>query len=151
MSLQVEFTLDTATASQIAEHLMRCDGDFIPPLSSRTEIGNYASKVSVNAERFEAWSAGALVGLVAAYCNDMTRGQAFITSVSVEPAFRRAGIGSELLARCIAHAARLGFARIELEVDSANDGAIDLYLKRGFVIRSAGDRIVVMSVETGRE
>ena len=143
--------VDTATTGQIAEHLMRCDGDFIPPLNSRTEIADYANKISKKAVRFEAWGAGSLVGLVAAYCNDVTRSHAFITSVSVEPAYRRAGIASELVTRCITHAARLGFTGVELEVDRANDGAIDLYLKRGFVFRTAGDRVVVMSMETGRE
>lgn len=151
MKSSVEFTLDTATADQIAEHLMRCDGDFIPPLSTRTEIAEYARKISANAVCFEAWAAGALVGLVAAYCNDVTRGSAFITSVSVEAAYRRAGIGSELVARCIAHAARLGFAGIELEVESANHAAIDLYAQRGFVVRGAREGIVVMSTVTERE
>ena len=65
----IAFRSSKATEAQIAEHLARCDADFVPPLSGRVEINDYAKKISIKAKRFEAWSGDILVGLVAAYCN----------------------------------------------------------------------------------
>ena len=151
MSASVVFATNTATVSEIAEHLSRCDDTFVPPLSRRTEIGAYARKIGQQAERFEAWASGTLVGLVAVYCNDAERRTAYVTNVSVEPGFRRSGIASGLIANCIEGAMRAGFAGIELEVDGANEAAIDLYRKHGFAVRGARDGIVVMYRERGTE
>jgi len=83
MSKTLVFTSSQASEVEIAEHLAHCDADFLPPLSSRVEIVDYARKIVAQAARFEAWSGGRLVGLVAMYCNDQERQIAYITSVSV--------------------------------------------------------------------
>jgi ribosomal protein S18 acetylase RimI-like enzyme len=151
MSASVVFATNRATVSQIAEHLSRCDDTFVPPLSSRTDIGAYARKIGEHAECFEAWASGTLVGLVAAYCNDAERLGAYVTSVSVEPGFWGSGIASGLMARCIESMTRKGFVRIELEVDVANDAAIALYARHGFSIQDSRGRTVVMSLECGTD
>ena len=83
MSGPIEYSLNQATEEEIANHLSRCDADFVPPLSGRVEISSYAHKIAGNATRFEAWAGGALVGLVAAYCNDSERRSAYITTVKI--------------------------------------------------------------------
>lgn len=132
MNSRIEYCIDRACDSEIAEHLSRCDGSFMPPLSGRVNIGEYAHKILSNAQRFEAWTNGELTGLAAVYCNDPEKRAAFITSVSVLPRWQGRGIASELLAECIAQLRKQGFARLELEVGKSNKAAIALYRKFGF-------------------
>ena len=134
----VEYRTGSAVAAQIVEHLQRCDSDFIPPLSGRVDIAAYARKVAENAVTFEAWTNGALVGLVAAYCNDSVTKLAHITSVSVLSAQTGHGIGGELLDRCLAYARASGMEQVSLEVGSENARAIRMYEARGFVTRVVG-------------
>ena len=151
MSAEVEYLLNKASAAEIAEHLACCDADFVPPLSSRVEVNNYAQKIASNATRFEAWSAGTLVGLVAAYCNDQEKHVAYITSVSVLKAWVGKGIAACLMSRCIGHAKALGMKQISLEVAEGNTPAIRLYEKNGFVVGKANAPFVSMnlSLESG--
>jgi GNAT superfamily N-acetyltransferase len=133
MSAAVEYSTNKATAAQIAAHLSDGDADFVPPLSSRIEIGSYANKICNNAVRFEAWSGGMLIGLVAAYCNDNEARIAYITSVSVLKKWTGKGIAASLLKQCVAHANASGMRLIRLEVSENNAPAIRLYEKMGFV------------------
>ena len=151
MSEQVEFCLNQATEAEIAEHLSRCNADFVPPLSGRVEIGGYAHKIVSKATRFEAWAKGVLVGLVAAYCNDNERRTAYITSVSMLQEWQGRGIASQLMGQCIGHVKEQCFERVELEVDSENIGAIKLYEKIGFMINRASDRTTIMHLNTGKD
>ena len=92
MNEPIEYTVNQASAQLIAEHLLRCDADFIPQLSSRVEISSYSQKIASKATRWEAWSDGTLVGLVAAYCNNSESGTAYISTVSVLPEWTGRGI-----------------------------------------------------------
>lgn len=133
MSALVEYRLNTASRSEIAVHLQACDADFVPPLSGRVEVKDYAQKIANKATRFEAWSGGTLVGLVAAYCSDRETYIAHITSVSVLKAWTGKGIADELMNQCVEHANALCMLQIGLEVARNNTPAIKLYEKRGFV------------------
>jgi ribosomal protein S18 acetylase RimI-like enzyme len=137
MSTAIAYLSNRASEAQIAEHLSRCDSDFVPPLSARVDIGDYASKIANKAARFEAWSDGTLVGLIAAYCNDQENHIAYITSVSVLKEWTGKGIAARLVARCVAHAKVLGMRQVSLEVASGNTPAIKLYEKSGFIAGEA--------------
>lgn len=128
----VEYGVNVATADEIAEYLQKSDADFVPPLSGRVEICDYARKIANHATRFEAWSAGTLIGLVAAYNNDFEARIAHITSVSVIREWTGKGIASRLVAQCIEHAEASGMRLITLEVARDNGPAIKLYEKYGF-------------------
>lgn len=145
----VEYAVDRATVGEIAEHLKRCDRDFLPSLSKRVELPGYARKIESRATRFEAWAGDRLVGLVAAYCDGTKDRTAFITSVSVEEGFRRTGIAAEIVALCIAHVAQQGLQRIELVVDSDNAAAMHLYATCGFVAGDLKGRTVTMHLDSG--
>jgi len=134
MTKAIEYLSNSGSEVELAEHLTRCDADFIPRLSARVVISDYAQKLADSAVRFEAWSDDTLVGLVAAYCNDIEEGIAFITSVSVLRGWMGKGIGARLVEECIAHAAALGMRQVALEVSSENQSAIRLYEKRGFSV-----------------
>ena len=142
-----DFRLNQATALQIEQHLQDCDTSFIPSLSSRVAISDYAKKIKDNAMRFEAWSDGVLVGLVAAYCNNTER--AFITSVSVLPGSKRNGIAKTLLQQCIAHLRSLHIGQVCLEVGTDNVAAKTMYERFGFTASSAHGVITTMEFNVG--
>lgn len=60
-------------------------------------------------------------------------GEAQLLNLSVVPDARRQGLGSDLLARFLDDALRLGAAQVFLEVRVSNTAAIALYERAGFV------------------
>jgi ribosomal protein S18 acetylase RimI-like enzyme len=146
MSATIEFLLNKASAVQIADHLLCCNTDFVPPLRGRVEIRDYSEKIANKAIRFEAWSRGTLVGLVAGYCNDEEQLIAYITSVSVLREWTGKGIAAKLIDQCNEYAKTAGMWRISLEVAADNAPAIKLYEKCGFVADKAEARFVSMTL-----
>jgi ribosomal protein S18 acetylase RimI-like enzyme len=144
MTASVEYLLNQASAPEIAELLSRCDADFVPPLSGRVKIDDYAKKIASKSTRFEAWSDDKLVGLVAAYCNDQERHVAYITSVSVLREWTGKGIATHLINQCVEQAKTVGMRKIRLEVASNNSLAIKLYEKSGFVVSGSKESFVSM-------
>lgn len=142
----VEYDTNKATESEIAEHLSLCDSNFIPPLSGRVEISDYAKKIAGNATRFESWSEGSLIGLVAAYCNDQERLIAYITSVSVLGEWTGKGIAANLVRHCVKHAQASGMNKVSLEVAIDNVAAITLYGKNGFVLGRTNGAFINMEL-----
>jgi ribosomal protein S18 acetylase RimI-like enzyme len=136
---------DQSNRQDIFAHLLACDSTFSPPLSSRVSIAEYSAKLAESAERSEAWLGTRLVGLVAAYCNATDKQTAFVTNVSVDPAFQRKGIARTLLGNTIDNAQRLGFRQLLLEVDKRANGALKLYADLGFVPVREKDMKIVMS------
>jgi GNAT superfamily N-acetyltransferase len=146
MSAAVEYLSNKASGAEITQHLSRCDADFIPPLSGRVEIIDYAQKIASKATRFEAWSGGTLIGLVAAYCNDQEKRIVYITSVSLLREWTGKGIAARLINQCIEHARGMGFRQIGLEVASSNTPAIKLYEKYGFIAGKATPPFISMDL-----
>jgi ribosomal protein S18 acetylase RimI-like enzyme len=146
MSADVELHRNRAAAAEVVAHLRACADAFVPPLRQRVDIDAYAAKIVARAERFEAWSGDELSGLVAAYCNDAQAATAFITSVSVTPAWQGRGLASRLLLACIEHVRRAGLERIELEVDLQNAAAEALYRKHGFAAARTGERTQILQL-----
>lgn len=138
------YAVNRASVADICTHLAACDAQFSPPLSERVILAEYAGKLWANAQRFEAWHGGRLVGLVAIYCNDSTRQAAYVSSVSVDPALARRGIARRLLAAALAEAARLNFAWVALAVDERAKAALALYASMGFAPVSRTDRLITM-------
>jgi ribosomal protein S18 acetylase RimI-like enzyme len=59
-------------------------------------------------------------------------GWAGITAVEVQPARRRAGLGTALIGAVCVEAAGRGISRVFLQVETSNVAAISLYQRRGF-------------------
>lgn len=136
----LRFARNLSGAEQIARHLAACSAHFVPPLDVRVAIPTYAAKLAERAERFEAWAADRLVGLVAIYCPD--GGVAFVSNVSTLPDFARQGIAHRLLTEAIAHA-RQGAESIALQVDRRAP-VLALYRRLGFVeVRAEGDTLTL--------
>lgn len=147
MSDTIDYRKDNASEGDIVAHLEECNADFMPRLSDRVVIRDYANKIVGNAARFEAWSGHKLVGLIAAYCNDQKQRTAYITSVSVLRAWTGLGIAADLLAQCVEHAKVSRVQQINLEVAQANTSAIKLYEKSGFTVSKAGKAFVDMNLD----
>jgi ribosomal protein S18 acetylase RimI-like enzyme len=130
----------------LRRHFQGCALD--SALAARVDDG-YIEKLLARAERFERWEGDELVGLVAIYCNDTAAGAAFVTMVSVVRPATGQGIARALLSEAIAHAASLGFDRVELEVAPSADGAIALYSSEAFAELSRTAESVRMSRPLG--
>lgn len=146
MNASVEYRLNTATVDEIAAHLSQCDAHFVPPLSGRVTIDEYAGKIASRAMRFEAWSSGSLIGLVAAYCNDETTGVAYVTSVSVLGEWMDQGHARRLVGRCVEYVRAAGMRRVKLEVAEENAAALRLYANSGFSVETKGP-IITMAID----
>lgn len=149
MSSSVEYSEGRASEAEVAAHLWKCDQSFVPALSLRVNVCEYARKITDQTVRIEAWSGQELVGLLSVYCNDRVRGAAFITNVSVLPQWQARGIASNLMRRCIDHVSGMGFRLIELEVAKSNITAAALYEKHGFVICRATAHTEIMHLPIG--
>lgn len=146
MNTEVEYILDKASVAEIIKHLQECDAEFVPTLSSRVDISNYAQKIVGNAKRFEAWSDRILIGLIAVYCNDLEKRIAYVTSVSVIKEHMGKGVASSLMHQCIKHMNDLGMSQISLEVASDNPSAIRLYEKCGFTSGNVSGPFITMNL-----
>jgi ribosomal protein S18 acetylase RimI-like enzyme len=146
MTSSIQYRLNEASELEIRRHLLECDPDFVPALSSRVDIASYAHRISTKATRFEAWHEDSLVGLVAAYCNDADSRIAYVTSVSVLRGWMGRGIASQMMTRCLEHARASAMTAVKLEVAQANAAAIRLYEDKGFVADQASPPFVTMTL-----
>jgi ribosomal-protein-alanine N-acetyltransferase len=78
--------------------------------------------------RLKAVENGEMIGFVAGDPHP-AEGFSWIATIGVAPAYRRRGIGRDLLHAC---EARLKTARIKLSVRASNEGAIHLYEQEGY-------------------
>jgi ribosomal protein S18 acetylase RimI-like enzyme len=141
---QMQYKIKTATEQEVLFHLEDCSASFIPPLSERINIAEYAKKIYENSMTFEAWEAGVLAGLIAAYFNNTRDRIGFITNVSVVKAFTGLGVASKLLAMCIEHARNNDFLKLKLEVNKNNTPAIRFYSKFGFENQTVKNDVLLM-------
>ncbi len=131
----LSFRQSTASADAVGAHLWACDAAFVPKLSEGLDIDAYAEKIVRHAITFEAWQEGLLVGLVAAYINDVERRISYVTNVTVEPVLMGKDVAAILFESCLASAREKDFDAMELEVAQDNHRAIRFYEKFGFQVQ----------------
>lgn len=137
------FDRNRATIEELVSHFKICNDSYEPRLSERVDLQAYATKIFLNADRFEAWSRGSLVGLVACYINKGSYG--FITDVSVQSSYWGRGAAEKLLNNCFELARGKGLYNIKLEVNENNHRAISLYIKLGFVSAEKKEGLLQMT------
>ena len=144
--MQMEYKVKTAMSFEIAQHLKACDASFVPSLSGRVDIDEYASKIEDKAITFEAWQGKELAGLVAVYIN-VEALTAFITNVSVLTTYGRSGIANELLKNCINFLKNKNVKKVSLEVGVENIAALELYKKFNFIECGSNAQIKMLELE----
>lgn len=150
MTAEIQYSMNKADAAGIAEHLALCDTEFIPVLSARVRIEDYARKIAARACRFEAWTEDTLIGLVAAYFGSEEPRVVHVTSVSVLRDWTGRGIAATLMRSCFASTAESGIGRITLEVAETNAPAAGLYEKLGFQPVGRNGQFIVMESIIGK-
>ena len=73
--------------------------------------------------------------------------EAELETIAVDPANRRSGIGSALVAAVAAWAWQRGALRMDLEVRASSQGAIALYRSLGFVVTGQRTRYYTLPLE----
>jgi mycothiol synthase len=84
-----------------------------------------------------AWRGAAVVGFV--LCRRLTSYEGYVDLLAVDPAERRQGLGTTLLATAFEAFARAGLRRAWLEVASDNPAALRLYERAGMTASDASD------------
>ena len=67
----VIYSVNESNEAEVLEHLRLCEMDFVPPLTDRVDLNEYAKKLIDKSIRYEAKTDSHLVGLVAAYINEV--------------------------------------------------------------------------------
>ena len=129
----IKFNWNTADSKQIHHHLLDCDNTFVPSLSSRVDLANYAAKLFERAQRIECFDKDDLSGLLAFYLVDDQ--EVFITSISISPAYQGRGLGKQLLFELEDYCQKNSILRIVLRVSKDNKSAIKFYNASNFVAR----------------
>jgi len=142
---EFEYATGRAGEQDLLDHLLSCNQDFIASLRKKTDLPAYARKLAENSVTFEAWDREKLVGLVAAYFNDPNKASGFISNVSTSSGYARKGIASRLMDRCIRYGTERQFPEISLEVESANQAALALYVKSGFQKKQERNGLLIMN------
>lgn len=130
--MSLAYRVNTGVASDIENHLLACDQQFVPPLSIRLSIPEYSAKLFACADRVEAWSGSELVGLVAGYMNSPDGQTSHISNVSVVANWQGKGLAAKLVRLFNERARDLGFTLVKLEVNANNQQALRLYDRLGF-------------------
>ena len=142
--MTLQYRVKTASKEEIYSHLMECDRNFVPPLSSRVDLLDYSIKIFEKSVSFEAWDEQVLVGMINAYLDNVSNRTGYITNVSILPVYMGQGIALTLLEMCLRYAEKHTFSRIRLEVSWENGPAIELYSKVGFkIINESGDNLLM--------
>lgn len=147
VSPSITFKTKTATAEAVCEHLKNCGQDFRSDLEKRVDLNAYSQKLVDRSITFEAWTAKSLIGLLAAYFNDPSSNQGFITNLSVSEKYTGMGIATHLMRLCLSYARENHFQELRLEVENENLPAIHLYQKFGFgEFENLGERVLMRRV-----
>lgn len=144
---KITYKTKTATKAEIYSHLQECNNNFSPHLDERINIKEYAKKIFEKSITFEAWADHILIGLVAAYYNNIKHYSGYITNVSILKNYMRMGIASELMNICIKYARQHKFKEINLQTYRKNISAIQLYKKLGFTEFKNKGNFIFMKLE----
>ena len=126
--------LDNTVENQkvLTQYLREVDKDFEIPLSNKTNLEIYATKLLDFGIVLVSLDCGHFNGILAGYCNDTNSGNATITILSVKKHSRGQGISHQLICKMIDSCREAGMRKIL--VDSVNPVAISSYLSSGFHI-----------------
>ena len=87
-------------------------------------------------------------GRVGEAAKKVRRPQPYLSDLAVDPAYRRRGIASALVAEAERRAARMGFGELYLGVKASNAPALRMYAERGYeAIEPTGDMVAFVEIQ----
>lgn len=128
----ISIEIRALAASEIYNYLIENDQLFIPPLSSRVNVKDYALKLSKFAVHFCAISNLRLVGFLGCYFNEPLGEFAYISTLSITGNLHGKGIAKNLLNAIIQYGSKNKINEIRLQVHVSNLPAMKLYSEYGF-------------------
>jgi ribosomal protein S18 acetylase RimI-like enzyme len=129
----ITIRINQLASSEISRYLLENDNTFVPPLSTRLQIDNYAIKLAKYAVHFCVFINKRLVGYSGCYFNDPDKNDAFISTLSVIQEFRGKGLSKKLLLAIIQYGIKKEYNKIRLQVNVSNKPALNLYSENGFL------------------
>lgn len=121
-----------ASVDLVARFIKDMDKLFIPTLSSRVDLDEYAAKMCKNATMFSYLEDGEIVALSVAYINKAPL-ESFGTYLAVHPDLADTGIGLVLTVKNIKYAEKMGSASFRVKIRASNEMLYRFYVKQGFV------------------
>jgi ribosomal protein S18 acetylase RimI-like enzyme len=123
------------TITSLLDFLVQVDLDFVPPISSKVDLVQYAQKLNSKATHCVAQESGGekIIGLISFYCNDPQKINAYISVFGVFESARGKGLGSEMFDRVIDYVKGMGFAFMSFQTWESNR-ALSFYKSRGFTV-----------------
>lgn len=140
----IDYKIKKALQRDLYLHLEMCDHLFVPSLSNKVNLHDYAQKLYEKSQTFEAWHKKELVGIIAVYFNDNQSKKGYITNVSILENYMNKSIASQLIKMTKEYARNNDFTKILLEVQSKNYNAIALYKKHHFEIEREEEEALFM-------
>lgn len=122
----------SCSETRIFDFLSCVDREFIPFLSEKVNLLQYANKLAERGNNVFVVVDGHDIGHAAYYSNNLESRMAFLTSICVKPEFRGNGVAELLLEEVLRGAWNDGMKNLSLEVDERNQAAICFYRKYGF-------------------
>lgn len=146
----VDIVLQHLTVSEISIYLSENDQIFVPSLSSRLDIKNFAVKLNNYAVHFCAIEKERIVGFLGCYFNDPLKKVGFISTFSVVNEIQRKGVAKKLLVASMEYGIKNGFEEIRLKVFISNLAALRFYTGSGFseVSRDTNQIVMVLSLQS---
>mgnify|MGYP003120109117 CR=1 FL=1 len=143
--------MNKSTLLHIKNHLEKCKNNFTPKLQSYVNLTEYSNKIYSKAKRFEKFHKKELIGLIAAYDDNLNK-VGFITNVSVNKEYYGKGLADSLLNKCVEYFIKKKYDSINLEVFEENKKAIIFYRKHNFkIIENDKEKIITMSKKLNRD
>tara|TARA_R100000935_G_scaffold9921_3_gene19910 strand:- start:7548 stop:8954 length:1407 start_codon:yes stop_codon:yes gene_type:complete len=121
--------------AEIVDFLYSVDDDFIPKLSKRLNLNEYANKLNNNASFILAYNKNNIIGLAAVYDNDYKNLCAYLPIIGIKKEFRGQGIGKQLLDSLLNHLKKYKFQKLSLETWLGSP-AQTFYEKNNFIVES---------------
>lgn len=123
------------TLEELKQSLHDIDKDFVPSLSERVDLDEYAERMMSRAKFVVERDQNAVVkGIVAVYVDDEKSPNGFITHVATNKEYRNQGVAKRLITKTMAYCLKAGKTGVDL--CTYNPAALSLYQKIGFEIVS---------------
>lgn len=134
---------------QVYEYLKAVNEIFTPPISQYIDLCDYSEKIVANAYVIWAVQKQITVGMCAFYANCPPN--AFLTSLSVVPAFQGHGIAKKLLHHLKLWCRENDYPYLSLEVYKTNAIATMLYKQSGFQVAQDRNEKWLMTCKCAEE